>query len=89
MSKYIDAEKLIDEIKRRMDAISEDCKNTLRFFDFGKINGMEEVLSIIESLQQEKPEADLEKEEFVGVAESPLKTFPRVNDFECGGSYRH
>ena len=32
---------------------------------------------------------DLEKEEFVGVAESPLKTFPRVNDFECGSSYRH
>ncbi len=29
------------------------------------------------------------REEFVGVAESPLKTFPRVNEFECGGSYRH
>ena len=42
-----------------------------------------------EILQQEQPEVDLEKEEFVGVAESPLKTFPRVNDFECGGSYRH
>jgi hypothetical protein len=39
--------------------------------------------------KQEQPEVDLEKEEFVGVAESPLKTFPRVNDFECGGSYRH
>lgn len=40
-------------------------------------------------LLREQPEVDLEKEEFVGVAESPLKTFPRVNDFECGGSYRH
>lgn len=27
-------------------------------------------------------------EEFVGVAESPLKTFPRVNEFEVGASYR-
>lgn len=40
-------------------------------------------------VEQEQPDVDLEKEEFVGVAESPLKTFPRVNDFECGGSYRH
>lgn len=40
-------------------------------------------------LQQVQTEVDLEKEEFVGVAESPLKTFPRVNDFEFGGSYRH
>lgn len=27
-------------------------------------------------------------EEFVGVAESPSKTFPRVNEFETGASYR-
>ena len=26
--------------------------------------------------------------EIVGVAESPLKTFPRVNEFEVGASYR-
>lgn len=26
--------------------------------------------------------------EFVGVAESPTKTFPRVNEFEVGASYR-
>lgn len=39
--------------------------------------------------EQEQPEVDLEKEEFVGVAESPLKTFPRVNEFDCGSSYRH
>lgn len=26
--------------------------------------------------------------EIVGVAESPLKTFPRVNEFEVGPSYR-
>lgn len=28
-------------------------------------------------------------EENVAVAESPLKTFPRVNEFETGASYRH
>lgn len=27
--------------------------------------------------------------EHVGVKESPLKTFPRVNEFEQGASYRH
>lgn len=26
--------------------------------------------------------------EIIGVAESPLKTFPRVNEFEVGASYR-
>ena len=26
--------------------------------------------------------------EIVGVAESPSKTFPRVNEFEVGASYR-
>lgn len=29
------------------------------------------------------------KEESVSVAESPSKTFPRVNEFDCGSSYRH
>lgn len=28
-------------------------------------------------------------DEIVGVAESPLKTFPRINEFEVGASYRH
>lgn len=28
------------------------------------------------------------EEEFVGVAESLLKTFTRVNEFETGASYR-
>ena len=27
-------------------------------------------------------------QEFVGVLQSPLKTFPRVNQFETGASYR-
>ena len=32
--------------------------------------------------EQEQPD------EFVGVAEPPSKTFPRVNEFICGSSYR-
>lgn len=28
-------------------------------------------------------------EETIDVAESPSKTFPRVNEFETGASYRH
>ena len=28
-------------------------------------------------------------EETINVAESPSKTFPRVNEFETGASYRH
>ena len=39
--------------------------------------------------KQEPPEVELEKEEYVGVAESPLKTFQRVNELEDGASYRH
>lgn len=35
------------------------------------------------------PVVDLEKDEYVGVAESPLKIFQRVNEFEEGASYRH
>ena len=30
----------------------------------------------------------MNEKEIVGVAESPLKTFPRVNEFEAGSSYR-
>ena len=49
-----------------------------------------EILEALSTMkEQEQSEVDLKKEEFVGVAESPLKTFPRVNEFECGGSYRH
>ena len=49
-----------------------------------------EMMGLLErELDPNAEPVDLEKEEFVGVAESPLKTFPRVNDFECGGSYRH
>ena len=91
--KYIESEKLIAEIERRKKSIDEcpfiEAEFGAEMRREGKIQAYKEILSLITSLQQDQPEVDFEKEEFVGVAESPLKTFPRVNDFECGGSYRH
>ena len=91
--KYIDAEKLIAEIERRRekcaDIAADERNEEVAEYYRGKEVAYDETSSLIASLQQEWPEVDFEKEEFVGVAESPLKTFPRVNDFECGGSYRH
>lgn len=101
MSRYIDSEKLIAEIERRLhfdnNWIEGDKRRQKRtsgvssayYKRIGSKHACESLLDFVISLQQEQPEVDLEKEEFVGVAESPLKTFPRVNDFECGGSYRH
>jgi hypothetical protein len=91
MSKYIDADKLRSVLQNTINSMKEKDIKGERYDAFlnGKLSICEELLGCIASLQQEQPEVELEKEEFVGVAESPLKTFPRVNDFECGGSYRH
>jgi hypothetical protein len=89
---YIDADKLIAEIERRIaqwQTYTFACASQIASEAFDRIDELKGLLIYITSLQQEQPEVDLEKEEFVGVAESPLKTFPRVNDFECGDSYRH
>lgn len=90
--------------KQRTDAIEVECYD-LADDASARMGELRVILETITSLQQEQPEGgcsekpnnllreqpkvDFDKEEFVGVAESPLKTFPRVNDFECGGSYRH
>lgn len=58
MSKYIDAEKLIAEIERRM----EECNiahNAYVRYCFKMLDI--EILSIIDSLQQEQPDVDLTK----------------------------
>ena len=52
--KYIDAEKLIAEIERRLERY--DPNYTSAGFEF------KELLSFIDSLQQEQPEGNLEKE---------------------------
>ena len=71
MSKYIDAEKLIAEINNRLMSVNlEELGN----FGCHRVWAYNDVKDLIASLQQEQPEVEFEKEEFVGVAESPLKT---------------
>lgn len=58
MSKYIDSEKLIDAIEKRM----EECnvvRNAYVRYCFKMLDI--EILSIIDSLQQEQPEIELDK----------------------------
>ena len=57
---------------------------------FGPMNGEQQSLAI-RNFARHFYELGLnaKKEESVSVAESPSKTFPRVNEFDCGSSYRH
>ena len=58
MSKYIDSEKLIDEIEKRMEECNVVHNAYVRYcFKILDI----EILSIIDSLQQEQPDIDLAK----------------------------
>ena len=86
MAKYIDADKLIAEIERlkkeaRKNAlIAQDNNTPVCALWSGKELICTEILDIITSLQQELPEADLEKEvvkfvqskEFIESRESPV-----------------
>lgn len=54
MAKYIDSEKLIAEIKKRL--VKYDTDYTSAGIE------LKELLSFINSIQQEQPEVDLEKE---------------------------
>ena len=58
MSKYIDAEKLIDAIESRMEECNVVHNAYVRYCL--KIHDIE-ILSIIDSLQQEHPEIELDK----------------------------
>lgn len=62
--KYIDAEKLKEEIKRQIKVEIEECHKSKnpQFFKFGRVNALENLIPFIDSLQQEQPEVDLEKE---------------------------
>ena len=69
MAKYIDAEKLIAEIERHRQAIRvlnehtapEQTSKTCAIFQYPDTI-LSELLSFIDSLQQEQQEVDLEKE---------------------------
>lgn len=66
MSKYIDAEKLIAEIERRIAAYQKNFDKAdnkiAKLSTDGRIAGLKALLPFITSLQQEQPEVDLEKE---------------------------
>ena len=62
--KYVDAEKLLAEIEGHIKEVKETENRfhpNLGFFD-AKLSGIYDVLSILDSLQQEQPDVDLEKE---------------------------
>ena len=56
MSKYIDAEKLIERLEEMKRAEYENCGGVN-----SKTGALQEVQELIASLQQEQPVADLEK----------------------------
>ena len=61
MSKYIDAEKLIAEIKGFRNIAREKIDNEDTYY-LGMAQGYDNAIVVIESLQQEQPKVDLEKE---------------------------
>lgn len=87
MSKYIDAEKLKKNIERQLSA--HDNVDHLEVFEVGKAwnrghrKALENILSFIDSLQQEQPEVGLENEidekwdEFVS-SEGEREDFTRI-----------
>lgn len=54
--KIIDADRLKAEIERRIHEISHPLKEGYEVQSIGKIDGLSELLEIIDSLQQERPE---------------------------------
>ena len=81
--KYIDSDKLIAEIERELSA--HDKVDHLEAFEVGKAwnrghrKALENIRSFITSLQQEKPEGDLEKD-----IDRYIR--PKCNYFYQGGS---
>lgn len=83
MAKYIDAEKLIAEIERHRQAIRvlnehtapEQTSKTCAIFQYPDTI-LSELLSFIDSLQQEQTEVDFEQELY--------KHFGQVKDFTLG-----
>ena len=59
--KYIDADKLIAEIKHRIRLNKEMLEIDSRPSDWGRIQEGSYILRFIEHIQQEQPEVDLEK----------------------------
>ena len=60
--KYIDAEKLKDEIQRRFKELQEEYERTASFRCDGGMDELDKLEQFIDSLQKEQPDADLEAE---------------------------
>lgn len=63
--KYIDADKLREKITEQMDSVPREVgrgAGTITSTGYGMMQAFQVVRSIIDSLQQEQPEVDLEKE---------------------------
>ena len=71
------AEKMIDDVSP-LGILYEGT------IDAVKVWGRDDILLLMQAMYNE-----VRKEESVNVAESSSKTFPRVNKFNCGSSYRH
>ncbi len=85
MSKYIDAEKLIAEIERRIN-IKENLTQHPEMSDMKEslydiIGAFQSIKSFIISLQQEQPEVDLEKEITKWIDSGDI-TDTRFNDYD-------
>ena len=85
MSKYIDAEKLIAEIERRIAAYQKNFDKAdnkiAKLSTDGRIASLKEILPFITSLQQEQPEVELEKEIEEHAESMPHGEF--THDSEC------
>ena len=83
--KYIDADKLIAEIERRIIEHKKSIKKDITLISEamlkGSLGAYESIESFITSLQQEQPEVDLEKE----VDEWRDKNFDKHQDFILSG----
>ena len=87
--KYIDADLLRKEIEHRIDILSDvsiKCaKNDdmeMHNYYHGKAISLDELLSFIDSLQQEQPEIDLEKEIEEHVIYMPHGEFASDNELQ-------
>ena len=64
MNKYIDADLLRKDIEKHIKEVKDAAERfapNMGFFD-AKLSGIYDVMAIIDSLQQELPKVDLEKE---------------------------
>ena len=92
MTNYIDAESLRATIEKKINSI-ESCPYIEAEFGAGvkragKILAYNEILALIDSLQQEQPEVDLEKEYTEFVVSDPVYS-KLVNDIVGKSIARH